>query len=116
MGRLARQMAIARQEIPPPVAEPERVLVLGLYERPIAGHHLVPAHELLRKEAVSATKMRPIFMGGMEESFDKTWKPLAPSGLASATLVQEAMEGNAYNIKAIYFNTAGVDMLAKFPP
>ncbi len=116
MGKLAGRMAIARQNHDVPATQPERVLVLGLYERPLPGGYIVPAQELLMREATSATQMRPVMMGGMEESFNRTWRPLAPSGLASATLVQEAMEGNTYNIKSIYFNTAGVDLLAKYPP
>jgi hypothetical protein len=94
-----------------------RVLVLGLYQRPIAGSRVLPVQELLEDEARRASGLRPIMMGGMEESFNKVWIPLAPSGLASGTLVQEALEGKgAYGIRAIYFNTAGVKLLDRFPP
>jgi hypothetical protein len=119
-ARLLRARALAREDAPTAASAapaPPRVLVLGLYERPFPGGLVLPAQELLIREASDATKMSPIFMGGMEKSFDKTWKPLAPSGLASATLVQEALEGGReYNIHSIYFNTAGVDLLARFPP
>jgi hypothetical protein len=91
------------------------VLALGLYQRPFPGGRVLPAQELLMTEAKTATGLRPILMGGMEESFQQTWRALAPSGLASGTLTYEALEGTgAYGISAIYFNVEGVSLSKRF--
>ncbi|MFI6875327.1 DUF4157 domain-containing protein [Streptomyces sp. NPDC050400] len=91
-----------------PRAEPS-VLVLGRYERPIAGRKL-PVSELLLDEGRRATGLRPVLMGQLAE-FPELFGELAPSGLASATVLQGALKGGGkLNIKAIYLNTAGVDL------
>jgi len=109
------QVGVARDEEPPSSAPP-RVLVLGLYERPFPGGQTFPVQDSLLKEAKATTGLRPMLMGGME-SFGEVFRGLAPSGLASATLVQEALEGGGkQNIRAIYINEASVTLLAKHSP
>ncbi|MET0214552.1 MAG: DUF4157 domain-containing protein, partial [Vicinamibacterales bacterium] len=100
----------------PPSSAPPRVLVLGLYERPFPGGDVLPVQDSLLKEAKAATGLRPFLMGGME-NFGEVFPRLSPSALASATLVQEALEGGGkQNIRAIYINEAGVRLLAKQSP
>jgi hypothetical protein len=110
----ARSAAVAPPRpmpAPAPADVSRSVLALGRYERPIAaaGGRSLPVLELLRDEAQAATGLRPVLLGGLP-SFRESFPRLAPSGLASAAVVQEALEGGGpQNIRAIYLNTSGVD-------
>ena len=77
---------------------------------------MFPVHELLRSEAETATGLKPIFMGAMEESFQKTWRLLAPRPCISNAYPGSAEGAGAYGIHAIFFNTTGVNLLERFPP
>jgi hypothetical protein len=65
-------------------------------------------------------------MFDMTEAQAEAFAPLAPSGLASGTVVQDALEGGTgtlrgaaavpYRIRAVYLNTADMGLFDRFPP
>ena len=112
-----------QQRRQPTTEVPPTVLALGRYERAVVpGGPEYPMFERLRADAQQATGLRPVLLGGMltrpqgpgepstSTESGRAFTALVPSGLASATVVQEAIEGGgALNIRAIYLNTSEVD-------
>lgn len=102
------------------------VVALGRYQRKVLGMS-GNFEKALLMEAQEATGLRSILLlevGGelegaqgrttqaMSELFDRLW----PSGLASGALVHEALEGGgAMNVRAIYLDTADVDLMRGGP-
>lgn len=103
------------------VKDEDVVLALGVYERefPLPGGSTIRANAKasLLNEAKKASGLRAIAMTDMTEANKEAFWQQAPSGLASGTVVQEALEGGGrYRIRAIYLNTADVNLMDRYPP
>jgi hypothetical protein len=108
----------------PPASSQPTVLVLGLYNREVfPGSGALPMQDNLIRQARQATGLRPLMMGGMKSfkgkevegrKVEPSWAEVAPSGLASSRLIQEALEGGGKeNFRAVYIDTAGVNLLER---
>ena len=82
------------------------VLVLGRFDSPIPR---------LLERAARATGLKPILMSELESTFEM-FNRFFPSGLFSGSVVHEALEGGGLqDVRAIYFDTEGVDLLRGGP-
>jgi hypothetical protein len=131
------RLTVARGPTPSAASEPagagvekDVVLALGAFNRtytlPSGSVFFGAAVESLRDEAQRAAGLPAIVMFDMTEAQQEAWARLAPSGLASGTLIQDALQAGGgtlrgpgrvpYKIRAIYFNNADVGLMDLYPP